>query len=114
MFAARCIEAFGNSVYQAEPAEFDLTDIITALDDAELAALEDDLNFFGFTGVPSRRILEIMDRAGALEGKWDKLLDGNYRPDIPEPIAFMPRATHRRGTVTRRPLRDLPELLETA
>jgi len=33
---------------------------LRSLSDADLAALEDDLDFCGFTGVPSARIVEVL------------------------------------------------------
>lgn len=60
---------------------------ISDLSDAELAALEDDLDFCHFAGVPSHRILAVMDRLGILDDKWRSLLEANYAPKTP-PVAW--------------------------
>lgn len=51
----------------ATPAGNDVTSLIEALahlSDREIEGLEDDLNFFAFTGITSARIEAILDRAG--------------------------------------------------
>lgn len=57
--------------------------IISTLTDAELAALEDDLDFCRFAGVPSHRILSIMDLLDLLDHDWRKLLDSRTSPRLP-------------------------------
>ncbi len=61
--------------------------IVSQLSDAELAALEDDLDFCRFAGVPSHRILAVMDRLGLLDEDWRRLLEANYAPETP-PVAW--------------------------
>lgn len=48
-------------------AAADIMDIVASMSDAELLALEDDLDFYSFARVPSERILSIMRRTGALD-----------------------------------------------
>ena len=51
----------------AADAAMDVTALIKALShlsDREIEGLEDDLNFFAFTGITSARIESVLDRAG--------------------------------------------------
>jgi hypothetical protein len=57
--------------------------IIGGMSDAELAALEDELNFYLFAGLPSHRILAIMDRAGILNPEWRKILQSEAVQSLP-------------------------------
>ena len=57
--------------------------IIGGMSDAELAALEDELNFYLFAGLPSHRILAIMDRAGILKPEWRKILQSEVVQSLP-------------------------------
>lgn len=91
-----------------------LAQSVSILSDSDLAALEDELDFYAFTGVPSKRMLQVMDRAGILDDDWRALLDGNCRTIVPTVIRFRPEACHRRAQSRRLPLQDLPELSETA
>lgn len=91
-----------------------LADMVCALSNSDLAALEDELDFYAFTGVPSQRMLQVMDRAGVLDNEWRALLDGNCRTIVPTVIKFKPMATHRRAQSRRLPLQALPALPETA
>ena len=87
--------------------------MISVLTDSDLAALEDELDFYAFTGVPSQRMLRVMDRAGVLDDEWRALLDDNCRTVVPTVIRFRPTATHRRAQSRRLPFRDplaLPEI----
>lgn len=99
-----CVDAGGRS----------LEDMIAQLNDAELAVLEDELDFFAFTGVPSKRMLEIMDQAGVLDDGWRLLLGAQEAPVVPKVLDFMPRASHRRGARRHQPFQDLPALPEIA
>ncbi len=57
---------------------------MAGLSDAELSALEDELDFCGFTGVPTPRILDILKDLGALDRAWADLLHKGVDPDVPE------------------------------
>lgn len=106
-----CIDFSG--VCAALPA-LPLEDIVSALSDADLVALEDELDFYAFTGVPSRRMLEILDRAELLDDEWRPLLDADIDPDMPRPIAFKPRVIHRRDKARHQPFLAPLELSKTA
>ena len=43
-----------------------LMDVLAELDDSDLEELEDDLNFYHFSGVASERLQAIFDRAQAI------------------------------------------------
>ena len=53
------------------------------LSDAELSALEDDLDFCRFTGVPSARILDVLDLVTTLDNEWQKLRVNRVTPSVP-------------------------------
>ncbi len=53
------------------------------LSDAELSALEDDLDFCSFTGVPSARILDVLDLVTTLDTDWQKLRVNRVSPAVP-------------------------------
>lgn len=61
----------------------ELLDIIACLSDAELAALDDDLDFHRFTGMPSMLILETLDRLGELDAEWRPLLQTKLSVELP-------------------------------
>lgn len=52
-----------------------LAAILSRLSPTELDDLEDDLDFCVFSGVPSVRILAIMDMLGVLDRDWRELLN---------------------------------------
>jgi hypothetical protein len=56
---------------------------LSALSDADLAALEDDLNFCSFTGVPTRRVLEVLNELIELDPDWARLLAKRRRLNVP-------------------------------
>lgn len=56
------------------------------LSDEDLHALEDDLDFCGFTGMPSTRILRVLEEVGALDGQWQQLLTRDVTPPVPQPF----------------------------
>lgn len=56
------------------------------LSDEELRALEDDLDFCGFTGMPSPRILRVLDEMGELDSHWQRLLSKDLTPQLPQPF----------------------------
>ena len=53
------------------------------LSDAELSALEDDLDFCSFTGVPSVRILDVLDLVTTLDTDWQRLRVSRTSPSVP-------------------------------
>lgn len=57
--------------------------IVSTLSDADLAALEDDLDFFGFAHVPSARMLAILDRLDVLDPEWRSMLDSQVKLALP-------------------------------
>ena len=48
--------------------------VLSALSDEELTALEDDLDFCNFTGVPSQRVLEVLNDFTQLDSGWQAML----------------------------------------
>lgn len=92
-----------------------LMDNIGRLNDSDLAALEDELDFCVFTGIPSPRMLEIMDAAGVLDREWRGLLSCQIAsPVFPKVLDFTPMASHRRDKARHRPFPDLSALPATA
>ena len=61
-----------------------LTAKLRSLSDDELHALEDDLNFCGFTGLPTTRILRVLNDVGELDGQWQELLTKGVSPPLPQ------------------------------
>ena len=57
---------------------------LSRLSDEELSALEDELDFCGFTGVPSARILRILRNVAELDSDWKEQLDKGVTPKVPE------------------------------
>ncbi|MEM9427478.1 MAG: hypothetical protein AAGA06_12345 [Pseudomonadota bacterium] len=51
--------------------------------DDELAALEDDLDFCNFTGVPSIRVLRVLKELTVLDQGWRRMLDREASPALP-------------------------------
>lgn len=58
---------------------------LSKLSDAELAALEDDLDFCNFTGVPTLRVLEVLKDLTELDKGWKKMLERKMSPALPSP-----------------------------
>lgn len=48
-------------------------DAVARLSDEELLRLADDLDFYSFAGVPTRRMLDVLANAGELDPAWDDL-----------------------------------------
>ena len=114
MHALKVINDCGSVGFSADAFSLSLEDIISALSDADLAILEDELDFFGFTGVPSPKMLDVMDRAGLLDENWQNLLAANRSPDVPKPRAAISIFPHRRDGARHQPFRGLPALPELA
>ena len=57
--------------------------ILAKLSDEELAALEDDLDFCNFTGVPSVRVLRVLKDLTVLDRGWKRMLDREATPVVP-------------------------------
>ncbi len=56
---------------------------LSRMSDDDLAALEDDLDFCNFTGVPSARLLDVLKDLTVLDKGWQRLLDRNASPEVP-------------------------------
>lgn len=56
---------------------------LSKLSDAELAALEDDLDFCNFTGVPTVRVLEVLKDLTELDAGWTRMLERKRSPYVP-------------------------------
>ncbi|MEM8804078.1 MAG: hypothetical protein AAFY39_13955 [Pseudomonadota bacterium] len=54
------------------------------LSDEELRVLEDDLDFCGFTGMPSPLILRVLQEVGELDVQWEQLLIKNVTAQVPQ------------------------------
>lgn len=61
-----------------------LASALSRLSDDELARLEDDLDFCNFAGVPSRRVLEILEKVVTLDEGWKNLLEKKAMLTVPE------------------------------
>lgn len=59
---------------------------LSRLSDDELAALEDDLDFCSFTGVPSARILDVLDLVTTLDDGWQEQRSKRISPSVPAPF----------------------------
>lgn len=55
-----------------------------ALSDEELHALEDDLDFCGFTGMPSPLILRVLQEVGELDVQWEQILTKDVTAQVPQ------------------------------
>lgn len=58
---------------------------LSKLSDEDLAALEDDLDFCNFTGVPTLRVLEVLKDLTELDPGWKKMLERKRTPTVPGP-----------------------------
>lgn len=58
---------------------------LSRLSDDELSALEDDLDFCTFTGVPSARILDVLDLVTTLDEGWQRQRSKRINPSVPAP-----------------------------
>ena len=56
---------------------------LARMSDEDLAALEDDLDFCNFTGVPSARVLDVLKDLTELDTGWKRLLDRRASPVVP-------------------------------
>lgn len=57
--------------------------ILAKMSDEELAALEDDLDFCNFTGVPSIRVLRVLKNLTVLDQGWKRMLEREATPALP-------------------------------
>ncbi len=55
------------------------------MSDEELDALEDDLDFCNFTGVPTVRVLEVLKDLTELDEGWERMLAAKSSPVVPQP-----------------------------
>jgi hypothetical protein len=58
---------------------------LSKLSDAELAALEDDLDFCNFTGVPTVRVLDVLKDLTVLDKGWKRMLEKRDQTLLPLP-----------------------------
>jgi hypothetical protein len=63
--------------YQLDQAV--LRNALSELSDEDLESLEDDLDFCNFAGVPSGRVLEILEKVVELDEGWRRLLQKSPR-----------------------------------
>lgn len=56
---------------------------LSSMSDDELSQLEDDLDFCNFAGVPSPRVLRILEMVVELDDGWRSLLKQNRRLSVP-------------------------------
>ncbi len=63
-----------------------LYDALAKMSDDDLAALEDDLDFCNFTGVPTTRVLDVLKDLTALDKGWEKMW--RTRSDLIVPSAY--------------------------
>ena len=61
-----------------------LSQVISSLADDELAALEDELDFCSFAGLPSTRILRVLSTVTDLDAGWDRQLRVEADPVVPQ------------------------------
>ena len=76
-------------MFEVTREEFDpsrLQAALSRLSDEELAALEDDLDFCNFTGVPSIRVLDLLKEFVDLDSGWSRILE--KRPGLKVPAAY--------------------------
>ncbi len=62
-----------------------LSAALERMSDEELDALEDDLDFCNFTGVPTVRVLEVLKDLTELDEGWQQMLKVKSRPAVPQP-----------------------------
>ena len=62
-----------------------LATALSTMSDEDLAALEDDLDFCNFTGVPTVRVLEVLKELTELDDGWEQMLKRKRTPDVPRP-----------------------------
>ncbi len=62
-----------------------LSEALASLSDDELDALEDDLDFCNFTGVPTPRVLEVLKGLTELDAGWERMLRKKSQPIVPQP-----------------------------
>ena len=61
-----------------------LSQVLSSLADDELTALEDELDFCTFAGVPSTRILRVLSKVTDLDAGWDRQLRAEVDPVVPQ------------------------------
>lgn len=65
-----------------------LQSALSHLSDEELTQLEDDLDFCNFAGVPSKRLLEVLEKVVELDDGWKQLLKKNNVRLVSVPKAY--------------------------
>lgn len=76
-------------MFDVTPDPFDhkrLEATLAHMSDEELNALEDDLDFCNFTGVPTVRVLEVLNDLTELDEGWQRMLATRSSPAIPQPF----------------------------
>lgn len=77
MFAIDYLRECPESSEQIDPVV--LQSALSRLSDDELIQLEDDLDFCNFAGVPSKRVLEVLEEVVELDDGWKRLLSNKPR-----------------------------------
>lgn len=75
-------------MFDIQPDLFDqkrLEATLADMSDEDLAALEDDLDFCNFTGVPTVRVLEVLKDLTELDAGWQRMLQARRRTEVPRP-----------------------------
>ena len=62
-----------------------LATALSTMSDEDLAALEDDLDFCNFTGVPTVRVLDVLKDLTVLDKGWKRMLEKRDEPLLPSP-----------------------------
>lgn len=57
--------------------------VLASMSDEELEALEDDLDFCNFAGVPSARVLSVLTEVIDLDKGWERQLKRRDTPSVP-------------------------------
>ncbi len=73
-------------MFDVSKTDFDPEELqaaLSRLSDEDLAALEDDLDFCNFTGVPSVRVLEVLRQFIDLDKGWSRILENKSGLKIP-------------------------------
>lgn len=84
-----------------------LTALISGLSDVELSALERDLEQCHSTGLPSRRILELLDTLGALDDGWRERLQALRASETTRTFRFRPAVSRLRSQAQSLPAPSL-------
>lgn len=62
-----------------------LFETLSKMSDEDLEALEDDLDFCNFTGIPSTRVLEVLKDLTVLDSGWRRMLEQRPQSIAPTP-----------------------------